>query len=40
MKEQDYDQMVKLRIEESRYEYEQRLKKLEEKIESLKKQIR
>lgn len=29
-----------MRIEESKYEYEQKLKKLEEKVELLKKQIR
>jgi len=37
MKEQFYDQLVELRIEESKYEYEKKLRRLEQQVEQLKK---
>ena len=40
MEEQFYDQLVELRIEESKYEYEKKLRRLEQQVEQLKKQIK
>jgi len=37
MEEQFYDQLVNLRIEESKYEYEKKLRRLEQQVEQLKK---